>query len=327
MGRPPVCPRCASTVCTCADLPASGLELARRTFKAVPASFEPAQTPNPLPRLRGSARKARTGETRWQLPAREAALEFQLRLLAIPVALLVAWLCAHAGLPRLLMRTFLSMWVHESGHAVSAWLFGFPAFPGPWFTPIGASRSWLFSGAFMAGVGYLGYRNWNARRTVGVALCGLALLLQVVLTALVSVRRAQEWMIFGGDAGCLILGTLLMTTFYVRRHDSIRTGWLRWGFLVIGAAAFADAYATWWAARTDWNAIPFGESERSGLSDPSRLVDEYGWAVSTLVNRYVVLGALCLLVLGVFYAWGLVRARTVMRDPHAEGIPPAPPES
>lgn len=270
-------------------------------------------------RSRGSARKTdNSGETQWELPAREAAFEFHARAAAIPVALLLAWLCAHAGMLHMLMRTFLSMWIHELGHAISAWLFGFPAFPGPWFTPIGASRSWLFSGAFMAGVGYWGYRNWLARRPLGVALCAAALLVQIVLTAFVSAHRAQEWIIFGGDAGCLILGALLMGTFYVRRTDSIRTGWLRWGFLVIGAAAFADAYATWWAARSDVGAIPFGESERSGLCDPSRLVDEYGWAISRMVNRYVVLGALCLLGLAALYAWGLVRARAAMRDPQSD---------
>ena len=56
---------------------------------------------------------------------------------------------------------------------------------------------------------------------------------------------------FGGDAGCMVLGTLLMGTLDARRGHVLARGWLRWGFLVIGAAAFCDAYATWWMrART-----------------------------------------------------------------------------
>jgi hypothetical protein len=134
-----------------------------------------------------------------------------------------------------------------------------------------------------------------------------------------SLRRAQELMIFGGDAGCMVLGTLLMATLYVRRDHVLHRGWLRWGFLVIGAAAFCDAYATWWDARKNFDSIPFGENEGSGPSDPSRLVGEYGWAIGTMVHRYVVLGALCLAVLGVFYVLGLRRREVVAREPGSEG--------
>ena len=46
---------------------------------------------------------------------------------------------------------------------------------------------------------------------------------------------------------------------------------------------------------------------------------EYGWAIGTMVHRYVVLGALCLAVLGVFYVLGLRRREVVAREPGSEG--------
>ena len=68
-----------------------------------------------------------------------------------------------------------------------------------------------------------------------------------------------------------------MLTLYAPEGSALKRDWLRWGFLVIGAAAFADAYEQWWAARTDPDRIPFGMNEGAGLSDPSVLSDRYGW--------------------------------------------------
>jgi hypothetical protein len=103
----------------------------------------------------------------------------------------------------------------------------------------------------------------------------------------------------------MILGTLLMLSLYARRESQLRVGWLRWGFLVIGAAAFADAFATWWAARSDYDAIPFGENEGRGLSDPTVLVFQQGFSIPGLVNSFVWLGFVCLAVLAVAYGLGL----------------------
>src|SRR5262249_13608944 len=60
----------------------------------------------------------------------------QCRLLAIPVALIVA----RIGVSLFPFLTgFLRMLVHECGHAVTAWLCGYSATPGLWFTSISES--------------------------------------------------------------------------------------------------------------------------------------------------------------------------------------------
>jgi len=230
-------------------------------------------------------------------------------MLAIPIALVIAWAVVHAGFGHMLLRTVLSMWIHELGHAVAAWLCGHVAFPGPWFTPVGSGRSLIVVGLVTVALGAGAFWLWRRQRFWSTALL-LLLPVQIYCSFFLSARRAAAFIIWSGDGGCLVIGTLLMLSLYARKGSQIRVGWLRWGFLVIGAAAFADGFATWWAARTDRDAIPFGETEGRGLSDPTVLVFEQGFSVPGLVRSYVWVGAACLAVLAVAYVLGLRRERT-----------------
>ena len=84
-----------------------------------------------------------------------------MRALALPGALIGARL-ATAVMPGP-VRMF-SMWVHEAGHAASAWLTGFAAFPGPWFTPIDLERSLMVTLAVAGGLAAGAYRAWQSER-------------------------------------------------------------------------------------------------------------------------------------------------------------------
>ena len=82
-----------------------------------------------------------------------------------------------------------------------------------------------------------------------------------------------------------------------------------------GAVSFADAFAQWWGARSDYDRIPFGHNEGAGLSDPSVLTELFAWTTGALVRRYVVLGCVCLAALAALYCWALWRARQVRDGP------------
>ena len=236
----------------------------------------------------------------------ESASERTARLVALPLALLLGVVFARSGLGHALQRIFFGMMLHECGHALTAVLLGFPAFPLLWFTPVAESRSTLLvllllaAGAGLAGLG------WRAERR-GWLLGGVALASAVLVGVLLPDRTARTLIIFGGDAGALVLGAALMATFFALEGSVFRRGGLRWGLLVIGAAGFCDAASTWFAARRDPGEIPFGRMEGVGLSDPSVLVETYGWSESALVSRYVSLAGLCLVVLGVLWFWWGVR--------------------
>ena len=237
------------------------------------------------------------------------ALEARIRAWAIPSALCCAFLLVSTGPGRALVRIFFSMWVHELGHAMAAWLCGVFAVPGPWRTLTASGRSPLFASLLSAALIYAAVRSWLTDRRRAAALGAALLLLQLACTLLPGLHAATQLIVFAGDGGCLVLGALLMASLYAPAEGAIRRGWLRWGFLVIGAGAFADVFEQWWAARTDPDRIPFGMNEGVGLSDPSVLSDQYGWSASLLVHRYVALGCACLLALACLYAAALSRAR------------------
>jgi UDP-N-acetylmuramyl pentapeptide phosphotransferase/UDP-N-acetylglucosamine-1-phosphate transferase len=156
----------------------------------------------------------------------------------------------------------------------------------------------IASGAFWA---------WRTERRHSSAALAALLPVQLFCTLALSEARAKQLIVFMGDGGCLLLGTLLMLTVYAPEDSALKRGWLRWGFLVIGAAAFADAFAQWWASRTDFDRIPFGMNEGAGLSDPSVLSQTYGWSTDQIVSRYVTLGCACLIVLALAYVVGRLR--------------------
>ena len=241
-------------------------------------------------------------------------MERRLWLAAIPSALAVAWLFMQADIGRSVSRVFLTMWIHELGHAVAAWFCGYAAVPGPWFTRVPESRSFVFVLLCAGLLGYAAFAAWRRGSRVLPAICGAVFGLQLFMTLGVGPYRARELWVFAGDGGLFVLGALLMGTVYAPEESKLRKNWLCWGFLVIGAFAFMDGWTTWRTAAADPETIMFGQNVGSGDSDPTVLVDEFGWSVKQLVSRYTTLGWVCLLGLAGLYAWGALRRRGSEQD-------------
>lgn len=240
----------------------------------------------------------------WAADEEDAALERRLRRWAVPVALAVAWLLVQTRMGAFLAKIFSGMWLHELGHASVAWLCGFFAAPGPWKTLVGEERSWGVGLTVLALIAYWAYRLWTQHRYGRLWMPAAVLVLQAIGTLGLRNGKAQALITFGGDGGALIFGALLILTFYSRRETQLRQGWLRWGFLVLGALGFMETAGTWWAAVRDVDAIPFGEIEGVGASDPVRLTEWYGWTIPQMVRTYVTTSVLALLTVAAFYVRG-----------------------
>ncbi|MFL5310427.1 MAG: hypothetical protein ACJ79H_08250 [Myxococcales bacterium] len=292
------CPRCGS------QRPAARVECPRCGVIYAKAEARAAALPH-------AAAAPEYGPASTEAPDFEggAALEASIRTWAIPSALVCAFLLVSTGPGRAVVRVFFGMWIHELGHASAAWLCGFVAMPGPWRTLTASARSPAFAALISAALIYAVVRSWLTGRKRAALSAAALLLLQLCCTLLLSARFATAFVVFAGDAGCLVIGSLLMASMYAPLEGAIRRGHLRWGFLAIGAGAFADAFEQWLRARADPDRIPFGMNEGVGPSDPSVLSDEYGWSASLLVHRYVALGCVCLVALGCIYVLGRRKAR------------------
>lgn len=231
----------------------------------------------------------------------DARRELYVRALALPGALIGARL-ATAVMPGPVRM--ISMWVHESGHAVAAWLTGFAAFPGPWFTPVDLERSLMVTLTIAIALGAGLYRAWQAERWFWVAAAAVVLCLTLAGTFALHPLYARQLFTFAGDGGCFVLGSLLMLTMYARDEHPLRQERLRWVCLAVGALAFMDARATWFGAA---GSLPLGDDDR-GLSDASVLTESYGWTLPLLVGRYTRLATTCFVVLAGAWVAGLLRS-------------------
>jgi hypothetical protein len=243
----------------------------------------------------------------------DALKELKYRALALPLALIVARLLVGTGLR--LPVSMLAMVLHESGHAITAWLTGRWAVPMLWVTFRGADRSWSIVLILTAAIAFGGFLAWKAQRWGWVCAAGAALIVQLIV--LIQPNFTQGALIvFCGDGGALILATILMATFYAPRGSALYENWgLRWGLLAIGALSFMLVFRLWTGPIED---LPFGEIEGVNLSDPSLLTDMYGWSVTQLIDRYVRLATVCLVALLALYIWGLVSAYLETRLPAAQ---------
>lgn len=237
------------------------------------------------------------------------ATEFKYRLLALPLALLLArWL---TGTGFNMVAGMLAMVVHESGHAITAWLAGRWAVPMLWVTMHGDNRSWLIGICVTSAILFGGFLAWRARQWAWVCAAGAVLVLQLTILTL-SPFKQEALIVFGGDGGAMVLATILMATFYAPRGSVIYKSWgLRWGLLMIGALCFMHVFGTW---SGPFENIPFGEIEGVNLSDPSLLHEMFGWPIPQMIDRYLELARVCFVAMGAMYVWGLTSAYVEMRS-------------
>lgn len=236
-------------------------------------------------------------------------MEWKLRAASVPTALALALLFHSCDAGHFAQRTALTMPLHELGHAITAWWCGFAAIPTLWKTLIPESRSLFISVLVLALNGFVLWRAWVSQRMTLFALGLVLAVLQFVGTVASAQDTTMMAFTFGGDAGAMILGSALMLAFFVGPDSRLRAGGLRFGLLGIGAAGLVDTFATWWTARSNPDVIPFGEIEGVGQSDPSKLVDVHGWTIAQLVDRYVMVGVACVLVVLAGWAWATLAAR------------------
>jgi len=249
----------------------------------------------------------------------DARLELRLARLAVPIALVSSWVLVQTGIGGFVLRTFGSMWLHELGHAAAAWLCGFPAFPGPWLTVISEERSLMFGLLLTAGAGSVFWRAHQQQQTLLAGGAIAFVVLQLFCSFAVRYPIALLFITWAGDAGAMVFGAALMATFFAPPGHKLHRDWLRWGFLVIGAAGFTDVFHVWWSARSDHSKVPLGEYSH-GDADPWKLLMN-GWPIPVIIDRYLAVGILALIALVVLYVLNLGWTRARLQAIEAGELP------
>jgi hypothetical protein len=234
-----------------------------------------------------------------------ARREFLFRVFALPSALLIGWLI-NLALP--MLTAFLEMWLHESGHAITAWFCGYAAFPTAWITLIPDERGRWISIVLGAATAAGTYFAFRLQRWFWVAV-GAAVFVLFVLGNLQPEAHARLLFTFWGEGGAYVLSTVLMLTFYARRNSPLTRNQVRWGLLLLGAMAFWNVYSRWSGGFENIAQFLEDTDERGIPSDMRTLTLTYGWPIHVLIHNYRALGHACLLTLAGAYAAGLVQSR------------------
>jgi Zn-finger nucleic acid-binding protein len=238
--------------------------------------------------------------------------EYKFCLFALPAMLFIGTLFNNSGLGGQIQRIWLTMPVHEFGHALTAWLTGYNAIPSLWVTQIFSDSRGLFAPMLLCfGILCLIRYALTKNSLLGLILSVGLLVVQFIGTFIVSPNTANMLFTYGGDGMGMILATLLMASFYFGKETSLYKGALRWGFVAIGAAAFVDIYSVWLSSLDDIGNVPYGTTG-GRYTDSYKLVEDHGWSFKTLINRYLMLGNVCLVILFVVYFIGLKKAKSIL---------------
>lgn len=224
--------------------------------------------------------------------------------MALPAALALGVLAQLTGFEIFVFAT-TSMWAHELGHAVVAWLGGFVAVPLPFFTLHASEDRTLFGaslltlsiavGAFFA----LRRRAW----TLLALLAGLASL-QLFLTFTINPAQATKWVIFAGHGGELVIPTLWMLAFYERLPG--RWDFWRYPVLLASGVTFVHGLFRWTAVAWGTRPMPRGSMVGSDSEgDIERLVRTYHFSQSGLAHAYLTLAWACFATLACAYVFRL----------------------
>jgi hypothetical protein len=222
--------------------------------------------------------------------------------IALPAALALGVLAQLMGFEIFVFAT-TSMWAHELGHAVVAWLGGFVAIPLP-FVTLHASEDRTFLGATLLTLAIAVGAVFAFRRRAWVLLTllgGLALL-QLLLSLVLNPAQATKWVIFAGLGGELVIPTLWMVAFYQRLPG--RWDFWRYPFLAASGVTFVRGLFLWTRVMSGARSMPHGSmvgSESEG--DVERLVRFYHFTEPGLTQAYFALAWGCFAILACVYAF------------------------
>jgi Zn-finger nucleic acid-binding protein len=278
VGAPAVdrCPQCDGVFTPLASLP---------TLRALVERAPRARAPVALAEAPVAAAPARVDDG--------SALTLRQCALMVPVSFGAVSLVHCTGVGAFLLQG-IRVTLHELGHASAAWACGNVSVP----LPIGVTftvpgRSLTLHAMVLALCAAGAWAGLRHRAWALTAACGAYGLAALVCTW--GLREATQDMLrtFGGCAGELVLGALLVVLAHFDMPARLRWARWRWIALSLGACAFVGAALFWREAARDWDLIPW-DAALADTGDMTKLRDDHGWTEAKITGRYTALSAWCL---------------------------------
>ena len=204
------------------------------------------------------------------------------------------------------------MWVHEFGHATIAWFSGYRAMItfGATITTLEKSNFVYFGILFLLGLTF--YTGWKEKKNSPMIVAVTLIMLQFILTWIVSYSDYVTLMAFGGIGGEFYLSTLLIIAFYWRLPEKFYWDFWRFGAVAIGAITFFSSFTKWHNIKVGRDNIPWGTlwGGRGDSGGDLNILNDYsGWSANQIIGTYVSLGNICFMVIISFYLFHLFKSR------------------
>jgi len=204
----------------------------------------------------------------------------------------------------------INIWFHEFGHAIVAWLGGHKAIPLPFgWTNISEEKSLFVYFGVLCLLGLLFWKGKQEQKPWVMILAVCLVIIQFVMTWLISETTFYTLLSFGGIAGEFYICTLLMVSFFFSFPKYFN--WEFYRFPVVFGAAFTfwNSLWFWWQIDKGEVSIPWGSlwgGENDAGGDMNQLV-EFGWNDQQIINTYNFLGNSCFLIILATYFYFLFK--------------------
>lgn len=227
-----------------------------------------------------------------------------------PVLMVLAMAMNAMSIVKFLLRG-ISIWFHEFGHAIVAWLSGRKAIPLPLgWTPVEPERSPLVYGCVLALLGLLFWAGRKEGKRWPMVLAVALAVIQFSMTWLMSADTFDMLLYFGGIGGEFLLCTLLMVGFYFPLPDYFRWDLYRYPVVLGAAFTFWGSFWSWRQIDKGVASIPWGSMwggpEHTG-GDMNQLSLSHGWSNAQIIGTYNTLGSWCVLALLGIYGYFLLK--------------------
>lgn len=238
--------------------------------------------------------------------------EITTNLYGLPMAFLIAFAINFIN-P---LAWFISMWVHEFGHATIAWFSGYRAMVTFAGTIISFDRSLFVYFGILILISLTFYSAWKEQKKTTMIVCLILAITQFILTWKTSYSTYQMLLYFGGIGGEFYLSALLIIAFYWRLPEKFYWEFWRFFALIIGATTFWGNFTKWHRigkgkADIPWGTFWGGRGDSGG--DLNVLNNEVGWSADQIINTYNTLGFICFLIIIGTYIYYLWKSNPIFR--------------